>query len=124
GVLRHDRRHGIRAGVHPALLRGVSFARPVAQARPLPADRGTARVAASFVRTGKMPLSRILTITSALALAACATGPDYVQPETRAAVAGPFVSAVAPAVQGIAPARDNWWRLYEDPVLDQLVADA
>ncbi|MDV3258536.1 MAG: TolC family protein [Sphingomonas sp.] len=71
-----------------------------------------------------MPLSRILTITSALALAACATGPDYVQPETRAAAAGPFVSAVAPAVQGIAPARDNWWRLYEDPVLDQLIADA
>ncbi len=71
-----------------------------------------------------MAFRKIVTMTSALALAACATGPDYVQPQAGAAAAGPFVAAVAPAVQTLAPAEDDWWRLYQDPVLDRLIADA
>ena len=29
-----------------------------------------------------------------------------------------------PAIQPLAPVQDNWWRLYDDPVLDGLIADA
>jgi NodT family efflux transporter outer membrane factor (OMF) lipoprotein len=64
------------------------------------------------------------TLASALALAACATGPDYVRPATPTAAAGPFVAANSPAIQPLAPVPDNWWRLYSDPVLDGLIADA
>jgi NodT family efflux transporter outer membrane factor (OMF) lipoprotein len=64
------------------------------------------------------------TLASALALAACATGPDYVRPATPTAAAGLFVAANSPAVQPLAPVPDNWWRLYNDPVLDGLIADA
>ena len=60
---------------------------------------------------------------SALALAACAAGPDYVAPAPRAAASGPFLSADTPAVSA-APVDADWWRLYDDPVLDGLVADA
>ena len=60
---------------------------------------------------------------SALALAACAVGPDYVAPVPPATASGPFLSARTSAVSP-APADDRWWRLYNDPVLDGLVADA
>jgi NodT family efflux transporter outer membrane factor (OMF) lipoprotein len=66
---------------------------------------------------------RFLIAVSALALSACAAGPNYVAPTPRAAAAAPFASTSAattsaPAVEG------DWWRLYDDPVLDRLVADA
>jgi NodT family efflux transporter outer membrane factor (OMF) lipoprotein len=64
----------------------------------------------------------LLAATSALALAACATGPDYARPVTPPAAAAPFATTSA-AVTGEAPAQD-WWRVYQDPVLDGLVADA
>ena len=64
------------------------------------------------------------TLASALALAACATGPNYFRPVTSAPAAGPFVAANSPAVQPLAPVPANWWRLYNDPVLDGLIADA
>ncbi len=67
---------------------------------------------------------RSLAVTaSALALAACATGPDYVAPHTPVAASGPFLSTV-PAVTMPAPVEGNWWQLYRDPVLDRLIADA
>lgn len=62
--------------------------------------------------------------TALLILAACATvGPDHVAPPPPAAAAGPFLlsgagTRTAPALDG------DWWRLYRDPVLDRLVADA
>ncbi|MCE7797192.1 TolC family protein [Sphingobium sufflavum] len=58
-----------------------------------------------------------------LTLAACAAGPNYVRPATPANADRPFVAAVPSLVTADAP-QDDWWRLYEDPVLDQLVADA
>jgi NodT family efflux transporter outer membrane factor (OMF) lipoprotein len=69
-------------------------------------------------------MKNFATLASALALAACATGPDYVRPATPTAAAGPFVAANSPALQPLAPVPDNWWRLYNDPVLDGLIADA
>jgi multidrug efflux system outer membrane protein len=62
-------------------------------------------------------------LLGATALTACAAGPDYQAPKTASTAAAPFIGAVPPAVSA-APAADNWWRLYSDPVLDRLVADA
>jgi len=72
-----------------------------------------------------MILRNILTATSALALAACAVGPNYAEPKSASApvATGPFVSANSPAVS-LAPVAGDWWRLYDDPVLDGLVGDA
>ena len=67
---------------------------------------------------------RLLTpLVSALALAACAAGPDFALPPLPAAASGPFLSSNEPALS-TAPAAENWWRLYQDPVLDGLIADA
>lgn len=62
---------------------------------------------------------------SALALAACAAGPDRVvsSPRPPDAASGPFLSAEAGVVSSD-PLPADWWRLYRDPVLDSLVADA
>ena len=66
-----------------------------------------------------------LTAVSALALSACAVGPHNVASTTvpSVATAGPFLSAEAGVVSPT-PLPADWWRLYDDPVLDALVADA
>jgi NodT family efflux transporter outer membrane factor (OMF) lipoprotein len=72
---------------------------------------------------------RTLAGTIALtALAACTTvGPNYKVPDAAAvkapAAQGPFLGAQTPAVSQ-APLPDDWWRLYDDPVLDDLVQTA
>jgi NodT family efflux transporter outer membrane factor (OMF) lipoprotein len=65
----------------------------------------------------------LLVTLSALALAACAAGPDFKRPATPASAAAPFAGATA---AGVIPGavESRWWRLYDDPVLDGLVADA
>ncbi|WP_283420200.1 efflux transporter outer membrane subunit [Sphingopyxis sp. Geo48] len=65
----------------------------------------------------------LLTTVSALMLSACAVGPDYARPTPPAASSGPFLST-REGVTSTAPADAEWWRLYKDPVLDGLVADA
>jgi multidrug efflux system outer membrane protein len=65
----------------------------------------------------------LLASAAVLALAACAAGPDYARPETPASAAGGFIGSPSPAVSAAEPQGD-WWRLYQDPVLDGLVADA
>ena len=65
----------------------------------------------------------LMIAASALTLAACATGPDYARPATPATAAAPFVST-SPAVSTTAAPAGDWWRLYQDPVLDGLIADA
>lgn len=69
-----------------------------------------------------LPLSTLSTV-SALMLSACAVGPDYVTPPSPVSASGPFLS-VREGVTSTAPADPNWWRLYNDPVLDSLVTDA
>lgn len=66
---------------------------------------------------------RSLGLVSLLTLAACAVGPDYKAPATPSAVAGPFIAGGNAAFTTAEPAGE-WWRLYQDPVLDGLVADA
>ncbi|BBC72185.1 transporter [Altererythrobacter sp. B11] len=60
---------------------------------------------------------------AALALSGCAVGPDYAASPPRPASSGPFLSASDPAFAP-APLPAQWWRLYDDPVLDGLVRDA
>jgi NodT family efflux transporter outer membrane factor (OMF) lipoprotein len=62
-------------------------------------------------------------LVSTLALAGCAVGPNYVAPKTPPTAAGAFVSAT-PAAASAAALPDQWWRLYNDPVLDRLVLQA
>ncbi len=67
----------------------------------------------------------LLTATS---LSACAVGPDYVAPTPPGMVGAsgagaPFAGVQSGEVTSAWP-DDNWWRLYKDPVLDGLVADA
>lgn len=70
-----------------------------------------------------MPKRTFLVTLSLLALAACSTGPDYRAKPVTAAAAAPFLNQGGSAVLAGQPA-DNWWRLYDDPVLDDLVSDA
>ncbi|WP_156840989.1 efflux transporter outer membrane subunit [Novosphingobium aquimarinum] len=57
-------------------------------------------------------------------LAACAAGPDYVAPVPSVPAQQDFIgTARSTAVTAQAPEGD-WWRLYDDPVLDRLVEDA
>jgi NodT family efflux transporter outer membrane factor (OMF) lipoprotein len=60
---------------------------------------------------------------SVAALAGCAVGPKYVRPKTPPQAAAPFVSTTAGAATS-APVPAQWWRLYQDPVLDALVQKA
>jgi multidrug efflux system outer membrane protein len=63
---------------------------------------------------------RIVRSTALVALiAGCAVGPDYERP----AVELPAAWQGAPA-EGVKGARDRWWTLYSDPVLDRLVEEA
>ena len=70
-------------------------------------------------------LSTLLAASSASALlAACAVGPDAPVPTLPLQGTGAFVGSADPAVTSAFPARDDWWRLYADPTLDGLVAQA
>lgn len=65
---------------------------------------------------------KILLAGSAL-LTVAAAGPNYVRPATPASADRPFIKAPdAPVTQ--AEPDQAWWRLYQDPVLDRLIADA
>lgn len=58
-------------------------------------------------------------------LAGCVVGPKYRAPVTPAPAAGGFVEAsAAPSTTTAAQPEGAWWRLYQDPVLDGLIADA
>src|SRR5258708_4148351 len=71
-----------------------------------------------------MMLRKLSISASALVLAACATGPNYVQKPVSASAAAPFVMTQGSTIVSDAQPSGNWWRLYDDPVLDGLVKDA
>ena len=70
-----------------------------------------------------MTKSLFAALLAATALTACAAGPDYRPPVTPPTAAAPFIGTATPAVSA-AEAQGDWWRLYEDPLLDRLVGDA
>jgi len=66
----------------------------------------------------------ILATAGALSLAACAAvGPNHSPPPVPATAQDKFVGSNFTAVAGT-EVRGDWWRLYNDPVLDGLVAQA
>lgn len=70
------------------------------------------------------PNPRILTATAFAAfLASCAVGPKAPDATLPPSASGAFIGAATPAVTAEA-ARDDWWRLYDDPTLDGLVRQA
>jgi NodT family efflux transporter outer membrane factor (OMF) lipoprotein len=69
-------------------------------------------------------LRNLVAMTSVLALAACSTGPDYHPRPVSASAAAPFVMGQNSTVTSEAEPASDWWRLYDDPVLDGLVRDA
>lgn len=60
---------------------------------------------------------------AALLLASCAVGPRAPDASLPPSASGAFIGAQSAAVSPEA-ARDDWWRLYADPVLDDLVQQA
>ena len=71
------------------------------------------------------PSLRFLTATAgaSLLLASCAVGPKAPDATLPPPASGAFIGASSPAVTAEA-ARDDWWRLYDDPALDALVGQA
>jgi len=59
-------------------------------------------------------------LACALALAGCMMGPDYSRPGVALPAQYPEVPASTPAAEPSVPA--EWWRLYDDPLLNDLVA--
>lgn len=67
-----------------------------------------------------------LTLLAAGLLSACAVGPDYGKPEppsSPAAADGAFVDPGTARVS-TTPVAGDWWKLFNDPALDRLVAEA
>ncbi len=67
--------------------------------------------------------TRLVPMLAALALAACAVGPNFHPAPTPPAAAGHFTGAQTIAVSS-EPLPDKWWQLYDDPALDALVSEA
>lgn len=59
---------------------------------------------------------------AALALSACSVGPDYVKPKMDMPAAFKEAGQWKPAANEPAPADATWWKVLDDPVLDQLEA--
>ena len=69
-----------------------------------------------MIRRGNQLLALLL-------LSACASSPPVIAPSVSSAAQGPFLSLGSNSADGL-PLPAGWWRLYNDPVLDQLVAQA
>lgn len=66
---------------------------------------------------------RVVVIAIAIAIAGCASGPDYHPPDTPEIATGSFVSKPA-NTDAAASLPAQWWKLYNDPALDALVQEA
>ena len=64
-----------------------------------------------------------LTLSALCMLAGCALGPNFHPPATPPSGQGTFVSADKTASTDAA-SPDDWWKLYDDPVLDRLMRQA
>ncbi|EQB09573.1 efflux transporter outer membrane subunit [Novosphingobium lindaniclasticum] len=67
--------------------------------------------------------SCVLAPLAGLTLSSCAVGPNYRPPAPPATAAGAFVTT-APAIDPASALPDDWWKLYNDPALDNLVTRA
>ncbi|WP_420479812.1 efflux transporter outer membrane subunit [Brevundimonas sp. FT23028] len=71
------------------------------------------------------PSLRFLTATAGASflLASCAVGPKAPDATLPPSASGAFIGTASSAVS-TSSARDDWWRLYNDPALDGLVGEA
>jgi multidrug efflux system outer membrane protein len=63
---------------------------------------------------------RKLALLATLGLSACAVGPHYTRPEIDTA---PAYDRLDPAAYGTNEPIAEFWRVFQDPILDQLIAD-
>lgn len=75
------------------------------------------------LKSNKVRVKKLFPLLSGLALAACAAGPDYRAPVPVALGVPAAWSDGSAAPEGDA-ALAEWWRVYNDPVLDGFVARA
>ena len=61
---------------------------------------------------------------SAMALSACAVGPNFRSPPAPEPTTKAFVSPIPPSSVSADQPPPQWWRLYNDAAIDQLVQDA
>ncbi|HZW75177.1 MAG TPA: efflux transporter outer membrane subunit, partial [Caldimonas sp.] len=66
-------------------------------------------------------MRRLATLLAAVALAGCMVGLDYQKPATE--LPNGFTEG-ASSSEGVGAIPDDWWRLFGDPTLDDLVANA
>jgi outer membrane protein, multidrug efflux system len=67
---------------------------------------------------------RLICSLAAAALAGCMVGPDYTRPQTPLPASYPDEPQANAAATAPAPIRADWWTLYEDPTLNDLLASA
>jgi NodT family efflux transporter outer membrane factor (OMF) lipoprotein len=63
-------------------------------------------------------------VLPALALAACAVGPNYKPPVVQPDAKQPFAEGQASTMLSGQPLPANWWEMFQDPALDRLIRDA
>ncbi|OYX28857.1 MAG: RND transporter, partial [Caulobacterales bacterium 32-69-10] len=68
-------------------------------------------------------LSFLTAAAASALLAACAVGPQAPAADLPVAGTGAFIGSASTTVS-TAQARDDWWRLYDDPTLDGLIREA
>jgi len=61
---------------------------------------------------------------TAMALAGCMVGPNYERPQTPLPGKYPDEPSANASAAAAAPVRAEWWRLYDDPTLNDLLASA
>ncbi|RVT94914.1 efflux transporter outer membrane subunit [Sphingomonas crocodyli] len=66
----------------------------------------------------------LLAATALIGTTAQAVGPDYKAPIVSPGAEAPFLGATSSTTVTANPAAEQWWRLYDDPILDRLIADA
>src|SRR5690349_20702054 len=69
------------------------------------------------------PRAAFMAMAVAIITAGCASGPDDREPALPQTAAGPFVSHPSNTDVAEAPPA-NWWKLYDEPALDNLVQEA
>jgi NodT family efflux transporter outer membrane factor (OMF) lipoprotein len=68
-------------------------------------------------------MKRNLAPLASLALSGCIVGPNYISPAPKQPAQTAFTSASSPSFVPAEPPAE-WWRLYDAPILDRLVAEA
>jgi len=68
-------------------------------------------------------LPLVIMITAAIASSSCSlVGPDYVKPES--AVESKWINQSSPEISQCKTELSTWWKVFYDPVLDRLIAEA